>query len=246
MVSFARYPKEHRTMQTEELDRVLRSTLEDHQLSRSEKKALQAWLEERQPDGTQLSLIQARVFDLARSEMADPQTPHILAWVEDVVKALQAYQRAQHSTSDQQTPSEAYFSPEQDCVTVLEHLFRQSRQSCDICVFTITDNRITREIIASHQRGVRIRVITDDEKAHDLGSDIGRLRETGIEVREDRSPYHMHHKFALFDDLRLVTGSYNWTRGAAEHNEDHFIVTNDADLLRQFRKAFHELWTKWA
>ena len=26
---------------------------------------------------------------------------------------------------------------------------------------------------------------------------------------------HMHHKFAIFDGERLINGSYNWTRGAA-------------------------------
>ncbi len=38
---------------------------------------------------------------------------------------------------------------------------------------------------------------------------------------------HMHHKFALFDGGRLLTGSYNWTRGAAETNYENVIDTTD-------------------
>ena len=41
------------------------------------------------------------------------------------------------------------------------------------------------------------------------------LAELGVAVRIDRSEHHMHHKFALFDDAILATGSYNWTRSAA-------------------------------
>ena len=50
------------------------------------------------------------------------------------------------------------------------------------------------------KRGVRVRVISDNDKAHDKGSDVWRLPDLGAEVRVDRSPHHMHHKFAIIDD----------------------------------------------
>ncbi len=56
----------------------------------------------------------------------------------------------------------------------------------------------------------------------------------------------MHHKFALFDGRRLVTGSYNWTRSAAEFNEENFIVTGDSQLTSAFARTFEDLWKRWA
>ena len=41
----------------------------------------------------------------------------------------------------------------------------------------------------------------------------------------------MHHKFALFDGRRLMTGSFNWTRSASEQNEENLIVTADPVLV---------------
>jgi phosphatidylserine/phosphatidylglycerophosphate/cardiolipin synthase-like enzyme len=40
----------------------------------------------------------------------------------------------------------------------------------------------------------------------------------------------------------LLNGSYNWTRGAAESNEENFVITDDKKLLAAFSSAFEELW----
>merc|ERR1711916_169815 len=61
-------------------------------------------------------------------------------------------------------------------------------------------------------------VITDNDTSVATGSDIGDLREDGIEVRTDDNEFHMHHKFAVLDNTVLVNGSYNWTRGASQKN----------------------------
>ena len=107
---------------------------------------------------------------------------------------------------------------------------------------TITDDRLTSAILEAHARSVRIRIITDDDKSADLGSDAARFLQAGIALRTDRSRYHMHHKFALFDGALLLNGSYNWTRGAAENNEENFIVTSDRRLVEEFSAAFERLW----
>ena len=52
----------------------------------------------------------------------------------------------------------------------------------------------------------------------------------------------MHHKYALFDDALLLTGSYNWTRAAANVNDDNFVVTDSPKLLLAFRSHFDRLW----
>ncbi len=119
------------------------------------------------------------------------------------------------------------------------------KQTVEICVFTITDDRLTSAVLEAHGRGVRIRIITDNDKAADLGSDADRFLQAGIDLRVDRTEYHMHHKFAVFDSEVLLNGSYNWTRGAAANNEENFIVTNNRRLVAIFSKIFEELWQQF-
>jgi phosphatidylserine/phosphatidylglycerophosphate/cardiolipin synthase-like enzyme len=122
--------------------------------------------------------------------------------------------------------------------------FGAARRSADLCVFTITDDRITRALLDAHRRGVRVRLVTDNDKACDRGADIQQIEVAGVAVKVDRTPFHMHHKFAIFDGVRLLNGSYNWTRGAANDNEENLIDTGDPRLLAAFQRRFDELWAK--
>jgi phosphatidylserine/phosphatidylglycerophosphate/cardiolipin synthase-like enzyme len=52
----------------------------------------------------------------------------------------------------------------------------------------------------------------------------------------------MHHKYAVFDQKLLLNGSYNWTRGAAENNEENFLVLNHQPLVSRYQQHFQTLW----
>ena len=106
----------------------------------------------------------------------------------------------------------------------------------------MTDDRITEAVIDAAARGVKMRAISDNDKSLDPGSDMRRLHAARILVRLDRTPNHMHHKFAVFDGNIVVSGSYNWTRSAAEDNEENIVVTNDPKIVRAFDRQFELLW----
>jgi phosphatidylserine/phosphatidylglycerophosphate/cardiolipin synthase-like enzyme len=224
-------------MDTEELDRALEATLADGRLSRGEREALLELLRETPMDEARLAQLRARAFAMAREGVNEPNALSRLGWVEDFVKLLAQLKPAAANAS-----SKACFSPGDGCLmTILGELGR-ARQSADICVFTITDDRITSAIIAAHQRGVAVRIISDNDKQYDQGSDIERLRGAGIPLRVDITEHHMHHKFAVLDSATLMNGSYNWTRSAATHNEENLIVTSDPALVRTFAKQFAVMW----
>jgi cardiolipin hydrolase len=180
-------------------------------------------------------------FRMVRDALSQPTDPAgLLDWLEDVIKAL--FRPARPAAAE--VVSEACFSPGQDCARRIVQLLSGARKAIDACVFTITDDRISDALVEARKRGIATRIITDDEKAHDLGSDIERFRSAGIPVRVDRSEYHMHHKFALIDGARLLTGSYNWTRGASRDNEENFIITTDRRLVEAFGRTFEALWKR--
>lgn len=140
--------------------------------------------------------------------------------------------------------SEAFFSPGPDCMNCIIDSLNQAKKSVDICVFTISDDRISKAIVACHTRNVKVRVLTDDEKSSDLGSDIGTFSKKGISVKTDRSEAHLHHKFMIVDKKILVNGSYNWTRSAADFNEENLVLTYEPGLIRAFSQEFEQLWKK--
>lgn len=228
-------------MPPDNFDDLLLQTFEDHQLSRSEKDLLKQLLAETLPDEQKLAQYRNRAFAAARAALNDPEAQKVLEWLEDVVKVLQNRSAALTSPAP---VAEACFSPGDNCPRKIGELFIAARQQVDVCVFTITDNRIAQPLLEAHKRGVKIRIVSDNEKLLEAGSDIERFRQAGIPVRVDKTEYHMHHKFAVFDQSQLLTGSYNWTRGAAEFNHENFIISSDPRLVKEFSQVFEQLWSQ--
>jgi phosphatidylserine/phosphatidylglycerophosphate/cardiolipin synthase-like enzyme len=227
-------------MKPQQFEEELRKTLVDQRLSRSEKRALAELVAEIDP--ADLPKLRSIAFDVARRELADDKrTKNVLGWLEEVNKTL-----LPDPQMEEAPPSGAFFSPGDKPLRKILGLLGSVRKAADICVFTITDNRIAEAILEAQRRGVRLRIVSDDDKAFDRGSDIQRLREAGIAVRVDHSPNHMHHKFAIFDERTLLTGSYNWTRSAASHNQENVVVTADPRLVGAFGEMFERLWSDFA
>ncbi len=220
----------------EQLIEHYRKALEDGRFSRGEKKAIEALLADARFDERQLELLRNRLFKLAKSHTADGRAHDAFDWLDKAVKTLPAPAASSSATS------RVFYSPGESCLNALRTLVRSTRRSLDICVFTITDDRITERIIDAHRRGVRVRVITDNDKAFDSGSDAQRLVRVGISVRTDDTPDHMHHKFALIDGNTAVTCSYNWTRSAADDNFENLLVTDDIAIVRSYAAEFDRLW----
>ncbi len=224
-------------MDTEELDRALRATLDDGRLSRAERQALSELIQESPVDDNKLGQLRARAFALAREHASGPDTQELLGWLEELIKLL-AHLRPEPAAST----SRACFSPGDGCLMSILGELGRTGKTADICVFTITDDRITSAILAAHARKVLVRIITDNDKQFDQGSDIERLRGAGIPLRVDETEHHMHHKFAVLDGTTLLNGSYNWTRSAATFNEENLIVTSDAALVATFARQFEAMW----
>ncbi|MBL68196.1 MAG: endonuclease [Verrucomicrobiales bacterium] len=230
-------------MKDHEVKDYLRKTFDDGRLVRKERDALQELLGKRGVNDQKRALYRSMAFDIARevSTAGDAeQRRMVMDWLEAVIKAF--YPAEPIGVDANRVEAEVWFSPDDDCVGRIIDLLAQARQTVDICVFTITDNRIAEAIARAHQRGVRVRVISDDDKAFDKGSDVGRLRGQGIDCRVDNTEHHMHHKFAIFDHRLLLTGSYNWTRSAALNNEENFVISGDPRLLKNFARMFDKLW----
>ncbi len=229
-------------MKNSDVDPWLLATFEDHRLSRSERRSVVDEVMSRQlatRDG--LAYVRHRAFAIAKEgALSGAEVAEVLDWLEGVVKTLAAL-----AEGDEEQPARrgtVHFSPGEACRRALLAQLRNARKEVDVCVFTLTDDKLTSAIVDVHRRGVAVRVITDDDKSLDRGSDVVRLLDLGIAVRMDSSEHHMHHKFAVFDRRVVATGSYNWTRSAAEANRENLAVTDDPFLVADYQGAFDQLW----
>ena len=213
----------------------LKKSITDEVLSKAEKKTLRELVADHKLGHEQLNFLRSKIYELANEKATDKNYHFILEWVRDANNALL-------SPPSEEKSSDAYFSPGDTCRDVIIKQINSAITRIKICVFTISDDKISQAILTSHKRGLDIRVITDNDKCLDMGSDICQLGKAGIPVKMDSTPNHMHHKFMVVDDRELTTGSYNWTHSAARYNHENILVTKETGVVKSFLKQFEQLW----
>jgi cardiolipin hydrolase len=228
-------------MRQPELEAWLLATLDDFKLSQSESLELREILPKLAQDD--VAFVRNKSFMLARepARAGGDNAVASLLWLEKISKVIDNFRQTQSVSI-----TEAHFSPGEDCRRQLLDLLVAARETLDISVFTISDDRLSDAIIAAQKRGIQVRLITDNDKALDQGSDIARLIDHGIDVRMDSTENHMHHKFAVVDKHVLVNGSFNWTRSATDYNQENILVTNEPKLVAAYFNEFESLWNEFS
>ena len=217
-----------------QINELLKKSLNDSSVSRSERRELKGILPLIQGDRTALAKARQFAFTLATEKIQETGNPKAMEWLEDVIKLLYS--------NEMRVKANSYFSPGKDGLNRICQFISDTETRIDICVFTITDDRISQKIEEALRKGIHIRIISDNTKSEDRGSDLDRLKGTGIECRFDKTSAHMHHKFAISDNDLLLNGSYNWTRSASTENNENILISNNAKLVSSFQNEFNRLW----
>lgn len=136
-----------------------------------------------------------------------------------------------------------FFSPQDDAMRFgVQALIAKARHSVDVAVFYLTNKYVVMELIAAHQRGVRVRVIVDATSAKNGYTKHELLRAAGIPTKVEDWGGKMHMKAASIDGRFLVLGSMNWTRAGEDTNDENTIIVRSRGLTDSFEQFYQRLW----
>ncbi len=125
-------------------------------------------------------------------------------------------------------------------------MLRTCRKTLDVAIFTLTNDKISAAIEEAFKRGVKVRIIADDECCKMLGSDVLKLASLGMDVKTDNAiKYHMHHKFAVLDNSVVITGSFNWTSQAVKFNQENILFFECPEIAEQYTQEYNRLWNEF-
>jgi mitochondrial cardiolipin hydrolase len=141
-----------------------------------------------------------------------------------------------------------YFSDRDRIADHLIAAINHTQRTLDIAIYSITQADIVAAITAAQQRGVQVRVVSDEEQARGSHSGTSYLRSRGISLRLSKGfkgqRSLMHNKFAVFDSKRVETGSFNWTTSANSYNYENAIFISDPEVAARYEKEFQHLWAQ--
>lgn len=142
---------------------------------------------------------------------------------------------------------DAFFFPNVANIKKMVNYIKMAKKSIDLAIFSFTNDDLADAIIDAHQRGVTVRIVTDDEAMKGKGADAQRCSDAGIPVRTDSEVnYHMHNKFMVVDSMFLITGSFNWTFQAGKSNQENVVVVDGEYYINKYNQEFNNLWSQFA
>lgn len=139
-------------------------------------------------------------------------------------------------------------------VTVMEQALLDRIQgasaSIDAAFYDFNRDSIRDALIAAHNRGVAVRVITDDEARHHINSYIpyyAALENAGIPLKDDqRENSIMHNKYFIIDGDAgtpiVWTGSTNMTDNGFTLNHNNALYFQSAEMADLYQADFNQMW----
>lgn len=122
----------------------------------------------------------------------------------------------------------ACFTPGQDCEGLAVALIDDARETVQLQAYGFTSAPIAKALVRAQARGVRLSILIDKEARQDQHSQAPQLIAAGVPVAVDDRPAIAHNKVLIVDAATavpvVVTGSFNWTRGAQDRNAENLLV----------------------
>jgi phosphatidylserine/phosphatidylglycerophosphate/cardiolipin synthase-like enzyme len=159
--------------------------------------------------------------------------------------AKEAAKLAADRIEDARTPApkdnETCFSPDENCDEKLRKFILSAKQSLDVAIFDINRKSIIDAIIEMHDQ-VKVRLVVNRKLAKDSAPAIERFKQNKMFVRVGKQKGIMHHKFVIVDGKRLETGSFNFTNGAAEKNQENQVYLSNPGIVERYQQRFQKMW----
>ena len=117
-----------------------------------------------------------------------------------------------------------------------------AQTSVDVAAFELDLPSITDALVRAHQRGVRVRLVTDSDYADSLGP-ISLLQAQVPVVFDSVEPF-MHNKFVVIDGEQVWAGSWNLTINGTYRNNNNIVIADSKLLAENYTVEFEEMFVQ--
>jgi phosphatidylserine/phosphatidylglycerophosphate/cardiolipin synthase-like enzyme len=119
----------------------------------------------------------------------------------------------------------------------------QVQATLDIAAFEWNSPALTEAVIAAHNRGVRVRMVADNEHTiEDSDTTITALVNAGIPIVYDQKSSLMHNKFMILDGSTVWTGSMNYTQNGIYRNNNNMVALRLRRAAETYTAEFEEMF----
>jgi phosphatidylserine/phosphatidylglycerophosphate/cardiolipin synthase-like enzyme len=119
------------------------------------------------------------------------------------------------------------------------------QRTLDIAAYEFNSPALTQAVIAARGRGVRVRMVTDNEAGReDEDSTVPQLEAAGVNVVDDARSALMHNKFMILDSTTVWMGSMNYTINDTYRNNNHMVSLRSRQAVQNYQAEFDEMFVQ--
>ena len=134
-----------------------------------------------------------------------------------------------------------FFSPNGGCETEVIQWIQKSNSSIFVLIYSFTLGPVGDALVNAHNRNVDVKVVFEESQITDY-SEYWKLKNNGIDVRNNTNSKLMHDKVMIVDGTVVLTGSFNWSTSAEENNNENLIVIYGNDTASLYQNEFWKIW----
>lgn len=137
-------------------------------------------------------------------------------------------------------PVQVYFSPRGGCTEAVVEALNHAKSEVLVQAYSFTSKEIAKALVDAHKRGVHVEIILDKSNRSSKYNAGDFTAHAGIPTYIDAAHAIAHNKVMIIDRETAVTGSFNFTKAAEEHNAENLLILRSKELA----KAYIDNWEK--
>jgi phosphatidylserine/phosphatidylglycerophosphate/cardiolipin synthase-like enzyme len=131
---------------------------------------------------------------------------------------------------------EPVFGPRDDIETAIVDVIAGARRQVLVQAYLLTSKKIATTLVATHRRGVDVRVLVDAGQLEKVPSSMaGELAAAGVPVWIETKYQNAHNKIIVVDPETpgaiVITGSFNYTWTAQHNNAENILIARNNPAL---------------
>jgi phosphatidylserine/phosphatidylglycerophosphate/cardiolipin synthase-like enzyme len=134
-----------------------------------------------------------------------------------------------------------YFCPEDECADKIVRELRKAEENIYFMTFSFTHAGILNALLLRYDDGVEVRGVMEARMVGGY-SVFDTLQFQGVDVVKDGNKATMHHKTFVVDNLCVITGSMNPTKGGDERNDENLLIICDEEIAAQYEAEFWKVY----
>jgi phosphatidylserine/phosphatidylglycerophosphate/cardiolipin synthase-like enzyme len=110
----------------------------------------------------------------------------------------------------------------------------EAKTSVYVQAYSFTSAQIAQALIDAQKRRVHIEVILDKSNLSQRYSPDSFLKNKGVPTYIDSKHAIAHNQIMIIDVERVITGSFNFTKAADQHNAENLLVIKDKKIAEEY------------